>query len=140
MNIVTPSLILRTATRFLLSLLLLFAVFLLLRGHNAPGGGFVGGLFAAIAFVLYALAYTPAEARAALRVDPRTLVGAGLITAAAAGSLPLVIGRPFMTGLWRDLHTPLGELHLGTPVVFDIGVFLVVVGVTLTIILALIED
>lgn len=135
-----PSLILRTSTRFLLTLLLLFAVFLLLRGHNEPGGGFVGGLFGAIAFVLYALAYSPAEARAALMVDPRSLVGTGLLTSAASGALPLLLGLPFMTGLWYDLHTPLGEVHLGTPVFFDIGVFLVVLGVTLTIILALIED
>ena len=136
----SPSLILRTSTRFLLTLLLLFSVFLLLRGHNEPGGGFVGGLFAAIAFVLYALAYSAADARTALMADPRTLVGTGLIIAAAAGALPLIYGVPFMTGLWHDVHTPLGDMHLGTPVFFDIGVFLVVVGVTLTIILALIED
>ncbi len=135
-----PSLILRTSTRFLLTLLLLFSVFLLLRGHNEPGGGFVGGLFGAIAFVLYALAYSPAEARTALMVDPRSLVGTGLLIAAGAGALPLLMGQPFLTGLWHDVHTPLGELHLGTPVFFDIGVFLVVLGVTLTIILALIED
>lgn len=140
MNNPTPSLILRTSTRFLLTLLLLFSVFLLLRGHNQPGGGFVGGLFAAIGFVLYALAYSPAAARTALMADPRTLVGSGLIIAAAAGALPMVWGAPFMTGLWHDVHTPLGDMHLGTPVFFDIGVFLVVVGVTLTIILALIED
>lgn len=135
-----PSLILRSSTRFLLSLLLLFAVFLLLRGHNDPGGGFVGGLFAAIAFVLYALAYTPADARAALAVDPRTLVGSGLLIAAASGALPLLLGREFLVGLWGDMHTPLGTLHLGTPVLFDVGVFMVVLGVTLTIILALVED
>jgi multicomponent Na+:H+ antiporter subunit B len=135
-----PSLILRTSTRFLLTLLLLYSVFLLLRGHNEPGGGFVGGLFGAIAFVLYALAYSPAEARTALMVDPRSLVGTGLLISAASGALPLLMGQPFMTGLWHDLHTPLGDLHLGTPVFFDIGVFLVVLGVTLTIILALIED
>ncbi len=135
-----PSLILRTSTRFLLTLLLLFSVFLLLRGHNEPGGGFVGGLFGAIAFVLYALAYSPAEARTALMVDPRSLVGTGLLIAAGAGALPLLMGQPFLTGLWHDVHTPLGELHLGTPVFSDIGVFLVVLGVTLTIILALIED
>ncbi len=135
-----PSLILRTSTRFLLTLLLLFSVFLLLRGHNEPGGGFVGGLFGAIAFVLYALAYSPAEARTALMVDPRSLVGTGLLIAAGSGALPLLMGQPFMTGLWHDLHTPLGDVHLGTPVFFDIGVFLVVLGVTLTIILALIED
>lgn len=140
MNTPTPSLILRTSTRFLLTLLLLFSVFLLLRGHNEPGGGFVGGLFAAIGFVLYALAYSPAAARTALMADPRTLVGSGLIIAAGAGVLPMLVGAPFMTGLWHDVHTPLGDLHLGTPVFFDIGVFLVVVGVTLTIILALIED
>lgn len=135
-----PSLILRASARFLLSLLLLFAVFLLLRGHNAPGGGFVGGLFAAIAFVLYALAYTAADARKALMVDPRTLVGVGLLVAAGSGSLPLLFGHPFMTGLWHDVHTALGDFHLGTPVFFDVGVSLVVLGVTLTIILALIED
>ena len=135
-----PSLILRTSTRFLLTLLLLYSVFLLLRGHNEPGGGFVGGLFGAIAFVLYALAYSPAEARTALMVDPRSLVGTGLLISAASGALPLLLGQSFMTGLWHDLHTPLGDLHLGTPVFFDIGVFLVVLGVTLTIILALIED
>ena len=127
-------------TLLLLTLLLLFAVFLLLRGHNEPGGGFVGGLFAAIAFVLYALAYTPADAREALAVDPRTLVGTGLLLAAGSGALPLVLGREFLAGLWHDVPTPLGTLHLGTPVFFDIGVFLVVLGVTLTIILALVED
>lgn len=134
------SLILRSTARFLLTLLLLFAVFLLLRGHNEPGGGFVGGLFAAIAFVLYALAYDPSTARHALMVDPRTLVGLGLLLAAASGLLPLLFGAPFLTGLWHDVHTPMGDLHLGTPVFFDIGVFFVVIGVTLTIILALIEE
>ena len=134
------SLILRSTARFLLTLLLLFAVFLLLRGHNEPGGGFVGGLFAAIAFVLYALAYDPSAARQALMVDPRTLVGVGLLLAAASGLLPLVLGEPFLTGMWRDVHTPIGEVHLGTPVFFDIGVFFVVIGVTLTIILGLIEE
>lgn len=135
-----PSLILRTSTRFLVTLLLLYSVFLLLRGHNEPGGGFVGGLCAALAFVLYALAYTPADAREALMVDPRSLVGSGLIVSAASGSFPLLFNKPFMTGMWHDVHTPIGDMHLGTPVFFDIGVFLVVVGVTLTIILALVED
>jgi multicomponent Na+:H+ antiporter subunit B len=134
------SIILRSTARFLLPLLLLFAVFLLLRGHNEPGGGFVGGLFAAIAFVLYALAYDASTARQALMADPRTLVGLGLLLAAASGLLPLLLGSPFLTGVWHDLHTPMGDIHLGTPVFFDIGVFFVVVGVTLTIILGLIEE
>ena len=66
------SLLLRTAARFLVTLLLLFSIFLLLRGHNEPGGGFVGGLVAAGAFALYGLASNVVEARRALRVDTRT--------------------------------------------------------------------
>jgi multicomponent Na+:H+ antiporter subunit B len=76
-----PSLILSTATRYMLPLLLLFSVFLLLRGHNDPGGGFVGGLVAAAAFSFYAFAYQVSEARRALRVEPRVLIGAGLVVA-----------------------------------------------------------
>ena len=80
--------ILRTATRFLMPLLLLFALFLLLRGHNEPGGGFVGGLVVAAAFVLYAIAYGVAAGRRALLVDPSTLLGAGCSSRSAAACLP----------------------------------------------------
>ncbi len=135
------SLILRTATRFLMILMLLFSFFLLLRGHNAPGGGFVGGLVAAAAFTLYAIAYDTAAARRLLRVDPRALIGAGLLLAAGSGQLSLLAGRPFMTGLWATLSlSPQTRLDVGTPVLFDTGVYLVVVGVTLTIILSLAEE
>ncbi len=96
------SIILRTATKFLITLLLLFSVFLLLRGHNEPGGGFIGGLVAASAYVLHAMAYNVASTLSALRVAPRTLIGVGLVTAAISGLLPLLFGRPFLTGLWAD--------------------------------------
>jgi multicomponent Na+:H+ antiporter subunit B len=135
------SLILRTATRFLITLMLLFSIFLLLRGHNEPGGGFVGGLVAAGALTLYALAYDEAAARAALRLDTRTLIGLGLALALAAAVLPLLFGRPLLTGLWG--YVPLlggGELDLGTPLLFDLGVYLAVLGVTLTIVLPLAEE
>jgi multicomponent Na+:H+ antiporter subunit B len=135
------SLILGTATRFLLTLLLTFSVFLLLRGHNEPGGGFVGGLVAAAAFALYALAFDPTSARRALRIDPRTLIAVGLLLAVASGLVGLALGQPFLTGEWAEVHLPgLPALDLGTPLFFDIGVYLVVVGVTLTIILALAEE
>lgn len=136
------SLILATATRVLLPLLLIFSLFLLLRGHNEPGGGFVGGLVAAAAFGLYAVSYGPAGARQVLRVEPRMLVGAGLLVAGLAGLPALVMGDPFLTGLWDgsvDLFGVL-ELGFGTPVVFDIGVYMVVLGVTISIILALVEE
>ncbi len=132
------SLILSTATRYILPLLLLFSVFLLLRGHNEPGGGFVGGLVAAAAFALYVIAFDVATARRTLGIDPRTLVGLGLLVALGSGLVSLLAGQPFMTGLWSSYTVPLlGKV--GTPLFFDIGVYLVVIGVTLTIIFALAE-
>jgi multicomponent Na+:H+ antiporter subunit B len=134
-----PSLVLRTTTRLLLPLLLVFSVFLLLRGHNAPGGGFVGGLGAATAFVLYALASGVDAARQALGVDPKRLAAAGLLVALASGCVALVAARPFMTGLWLAGAWPVVG-KIGTPVVFDGGVYLLVAGITLTIVFALMEE
>jgi multicomponent Na+:H+ antiporter subunit B len=135
------SLILRTTTRFLVTLLLLFSIFLLLRGHNEPGGGFVGGLVAADALALYAIAYDVAATRHVLRVDPHTLIGIGLLAAIGSGLLPLFRGQPFLTGQWGYLHLPgLSKVDLGSPLLFDTGVYLVVLGVTLTIILSLAEE
>ena len=135
------SLILQTATRFMLPVLLLFSVFLLLRGHNSPGGGFAGGLVAATAYVLYAMAFGPAAARQLLRADTRRLIGVGLLVALAGGAAGLLAGRPWFTGLWATvpLFAP-GGLHLGTPMLFDVGVYLAVAGVALTIILTLAEE
>jgi multicomponent Na+:H+ antiporter subunit B len=133
------SYILTTATRFLLPLLLLFSIFLLQRGHNEPGGGFVGGLVAGAAFALYTIAYTVRDARRALRVNPRTLIALGLLAAAGSGTLGLLGGEAYLTGLWSTFSVPaLGKL--GTPLLFDVGVYLVVLGVTLTIIYVLAEE
>jgi len=132
------SLILSTATRYMLPLLVLFSVFLLLRGHNEPGGGFVGGLVAAAAFALYAFAFNVENARQALRINPRQLIGIGLLIAVSSGMLGLLMGHPFMKGLWSNTPVPVVG-KLGTPVLFDVGVYLLVIGVTLTIIFALAE-
>ncbi len=135
------SLILRTATRFLLPLLLLFSLLLLVRGHHEPGGGFSGGLVAAAAFVLHRFAFGAEDARRALPVDARVLIGAGLLVAVGSGSLALLAGRPLMTGLWGRVSVPgFGDLDVGTPLLFDVGVYLAVVGVTLSIILPLAEE
>ena len=132
------SLILSTATRYLLPLLLLFSVFLLLRGHNQPGGGFVGGLAAAAAIALFTIAFGVEPARRILRVHPRMLLGVGLLVAAGSGLLAVLIGLPLMTGLWGTLELPaVGKL--GTPLLFDVGVYLVVVGVVLMIVFELAE-
>lgn len=133
------SLILSTTTRFLMPLLLLFSVFLLLRGHNEPGGGFAGGLVAAASFALYAIAGGELSARALLRVDPRTLIGLGLLVAAGSGLAGYVYGYPYLTGVWDDTPIPvIGKL--GSPLVFDLGVYLVVMGFTLHIFFTLFEE
>ena len=135
------SLILRASTRLLVSLILVFSVYLLIRGHNAPGGGFSGALVAGTAFALYAIAEGAASVRRALRLDPRSLIVTGLLLALASGLTGLASGRPFLTGFWWTLT--LGhdyEIVLGTPLFFDIGVYLIVLGTILTLILALEES
>lgn len=135
------SLILQTTARLLQPLLILFSIILLLGGHNAPGGGFTGGLMAAAAFALYAIAYDVETTRRALRVEPRVLVAVGLLTAVASGVVSLLMGLPFMTGQWGYLQLPgLGKLDIGTPLVFDVGVYLVVLGIALLIVFPLAEE
>ncbi len=135
------SLILRTAARYLLPLMLLFSIFLLLRGHNEPGGGFIAGLVASAAFALYALAYDVPAARDVLHIEPHTMIGTGLLLALVTGLWSWFLGRPFLTGLWGRFTLPgIGEIELGSPVFFDTGVFLVVMGVALMIIFTLMEE
>ena len=133
------SLILQTASRYLIVLLVIFSVFILLRGHNEPGGGFVGGLLIAGAFALYGLAYEPKAARRLLRLDPRTIIGVGLVTAAGSGLAAVWHGQPFLTGQWLPYPIPfLGKL--GTVFFFDLGVYLVVLGTTLLVLFTLEEE
>jgi multicomponent Na+:H+ antiporter subunit B len=129
--------ILQTAVSFLMPLLLLFAVFELLRGHNQPGGGFVAGLIVAASFVLYSIAFSVAAARRALLVDPSRLLGVGLLVALVSGLPGVALGQAFMTALWTSVTIGSKVLDLGTPLVFDIGVFLTVIGVVLTIVFTL---
>lgn len=133
------SLILSTAARVLQPLLLLFSIFVLFRGHNEPGGGFIAGLVAAAAFSLYIFAEDVGSARTALRFTPRQLIGAGLAAALVSALIPVAVGLPFMTGLWGEKsHIIVGKL--GTPLLFDIGVYLVVLGVVMTIVITLFEE
>lgn len=124
--------ILQTATRYLLPILLLFSVFLLLRGHYFPGGGFVGGLVASIAFVLHSFAYGTQNTMKILRYKPLSLIPIGLAVATLSMFLPIFWGLPVMTGLWLDEPVPVIGL-IGTALFFDIGVYLVVIGAALTI-------
>jgi multicomponent Na+:H+ antiporter subunit B len=122
-------------------LLVLFAAFELWRGHNAPGGGFVGGLVVAMAVVLHAMSSGVPAARRVIVVDPGTLLGIGLFVALVSGLPALGQGRPFMSAVWGKVPIgAAGGLDLGTPLLFDVGVFLSVIGVVLTIVFALAEE
>jgi len=135
------SIILRTTARFLIPLLVLFSIYTLFRGHNQPGGGFAGGLLAATAFALYVFAWDAASAKRALGLDPHALIGAGLLFALGSGVFSMLAGHAFMTGMWAKLPVrPESNLALGTPVIFDIGVYLVVVGSTILIVTSLTEE
>jgi len=139
------SIILNAATRLLVALLLLFSVYMMLRGHNLPGGGFIGGLIGATGFVLYAMAHGPEAARAALRYEPQNIAMMGLGIALAAGVYAVFFRDAFFTGQWwfagADPADPDDKgLPISSVLVFDIGVYLVVFGSILTLVFALEEE
>lgn len=130
------SLILSTVARVVIALMLLFSLYLLIRGHNEPGGGFVGGLVAASALLLHAIANGVPATRRMIRIDPRAIAMIGIAVAIIAGLIAAFMKAPFLTGVWAF---PAG-IPLGTPLLFDVGVYLVVVGGVSTLVFALEED
>ena len=133
------SIILSTASRYLLPLMLIFSFFLLLRGHNEPGGGFVGGLVAAAAYALYLIANGVDNAEKLLRIEPVYLIAIGLLLAILSAFIPVLTGGEFMTALWTKNGIPaLGKI--GTPLLFDLGVYFLVLGIVLKIIFSLAEE
>ena len=111
--------ILKTSTNYLLPLLILFSVFVLLRGHYLSGGGFVGGLIASIAFVLHSFAYSPKETIKLFRFSPMFLIPFGLLLSFLSGLLPTLLGKPFMTGIWfAESVVVIGAF--GTALIFDL--------------------
>lgn len=133
------SVILRTVARLMLPLLLLLSAFMLLRGHNLPGGGFIGGLLASCGVILQMVAFGPTFARRVLPISYLVLAAVGVTFAAFWGLPALVLGQPFMAALWIEQPIP-GIGKVGTPVLFDLGVYLTVVGVTTQIALLLAEE
>ncbi len=129
------TLIFRTAAPYITALMLLFSVFVLLRGHNEPGGGFIGGLIAASAFAIHGIAFGVVPVRRALHFHPMAVSGFGLFLAAMSGFLSLAFEVPFLTGLWWSI--PGVNVDVSTVMAFDIGVYLVVVGSITSIALAL---
>lgn len=133
------TLIFRTAAPYLTALMLIFSVFVLLRGHNEPGGGFIGGLIAASAFAIHGIAFGVPAVRRSLHFHPMAISGFGLFIAACAGLMSFVFGVPFLTGLWASPAFFGVTVDVSTVMVFDIGVYFVVVGAITSIALALEE-
>ncbi len=131
------SIILRVTTPFIVCLTVVFSIFVLFRGHNEPGGGFIGGLIAASAFALYSITDGPAATRRAMGLHPMIYAGTGLFLAALSGLLSLFAGKPFLTGLWYIPEIDENFKLIATPVLFDIGVYLVVVGAVVALALEL---
>lgn len=111
------TLIFRTMAPLLCILMLLFSLFILFRGHNDPGGGFIGGLIAAAALAIYAMAFSVHRAREVLRLHPLGIAGLGVLIAGLSGLLSATIGAPFLTAMWLPAYI------FGTPGLFDVGVY-----------------
>lgn len=129
------SLIFRTTAHVVAILMLVFSFYMVLRGHNQPGGGFIGALVTVIAFALLMIAESTEYVRKRLHYSPISIAALGLCLALLSGILGLLSGSAFLTGLWwKDI------LPLGTPLLFDFGVYLAVLGGVLSILLRLTED
>ncbi len=127
--------ILDVGSRAVFHTVLVVAVYLLCSGHNAPGGGFIAGLVAGAAFVLLDAAndFDPAARRG--RLPPEVLLGAGLAVAAATGLTSLAAGATFLESDFVSLSLPgFGTVKATTALVFDVGVFLLVLGMVLAVV------
>ena len=128
-------LMLRMLARPLLPLALLVSVYLFLRGHNAPGGGFIAGLVTGTAILLQYVAYGSDWARERLPWNYSTAIALGLLLATATGLASWAFGAPFLTSTFGYVHWPVvGEFELASAMVFDLGIYVVVVGVVMVIV------
>lgn len=134
-----PELYLRLLDRILTPILLILAVYLFLRGHNSPGGGFIAGLVAAVAFELQILSRGERFVRDRIGPYLHPLMGIGLLSAVTAALIGLS-EEEFFDSVWVKAHVGAVELELGNPILFDLGVFLVVVSVVVSLLLGLSGD
>jgi multicomponent Na+:H+ antiporter subunit B len=135
------SVILQIAQRYVRLLLLSFAVYALLRGHNHPGGGFIGGLLAGLSIVMKGFAFSIEQIKNQMKFSTQGFMGTGLGLILLSSIPSMLSGKEFMTGRWLVIPLPvIGELKLGTPLMFDVGVFFTVIGVILMFLFSLKKD
>jgi multicomponent K+:H+ antiporter subunit A len=128
----------RVIMQWLFPVIAVFAIFLFIRGHDLPGGGFAAGVALSIAFILQYMAAGTRWTEARLRVQPINWIGVGLLIASAAGAGAWLFGYPFLTSYFQYIELPwIGELPAATAMIFDLGVFTLVVGATVLMLIAL---
>jgi len=133
--------ILRTVSKLVVFIILTLAVYLFLAGHNSPGGGFVGGLVLAAAFVLLFIVYDIETIQKAIPLDFKKVAALGAFISVSTGVGALFFGAPFLSQSFGYFDLPVfGKTELTTVTIFESGVALVVVGVVCTIILSISED
>ncbi|WP_349358043.1 hydrogen gas-evolving membrane-bound hydrogenase subunit E [Stappia sp.] len=135
-----PSLIFATTARMFFVLMLVVSLIALFRGHNEPGGGFIGGLIASAGFAVLALALGIERARRALLLHPVVWMGVGLVLAILSGIPGAVLDESFLTHKWAELNLGFTTLKVGTTYLFDIGVYLTVIGGVLAFLIRIQEQ
>lgn len=137
----TNDLILQFTAKIVFFIIFFFSIHIFFAGHYTPGGGFVGGLLTSSAIVLLVIAFDLKTVRKILPINYMYMTATGLIIAVATAAYPIFDGKPFFTHYFDYFDLPLfGKTSLHTATLFDLGVFLVVVGVTMTIIQTIGED
>lgn len=126
------TLILSTVIKILIPIFLGFAIYMFFRGHNQPGGGFIAGLIASIPFMLYTMAFGVDKTNEIFKLRPMFMATLGLLLSAMSGVYAMIMQLPFMTSLWIPEKVAIVG-KIGTPILFDLGVFFVVSGVVLKI-------
>ncbi len=135
------SVLLQIAARHMRPLLIILSLVVLYRGHNEPGGGFIGGLMLGAAFILYAMAFGVKKTQQTIFFSPVNLTALGLLVALLSGVPALFAGEVFMTGEWVTLFKQtVFELKLGTPLLFDVGVYFTVAGMLMLVMFSIMEE
>jgi multisubunit Na+/H+ antiporter MnhB subunit len=127
--------ILHIAARYIKPMFLIISLVVLYRGHNLPGGGFIGGLLAASGYIFYMMAFDVKTTIKKMWIKPFPLMGLGIFLAVLSGFFGVFSADLFMQGQWIDIY----GIKLGSPTLFDVGVYLTVIGVVLTVMEAILE-
>ncbi|HEY2494024.1 MAG TPA: Na(+)/H(+) antiporter subunit B [Paenibacillus sp.] len=132
---------LQTSTKILVFIIMTFSIYILFAGHHNPGGGFIGGLITASALVLLYITFDLQTVRDIIPVDFNQLAATGVIVSVLTGTASFLFDVPFLTQTFTYVDLPLlGKTELASAVIFDLGVYMTVIGTTMTIITSISED